>query len=502
VTAPATLPRSGTRGQDASVTKRAGPTTWVLAAVSLILAATTMGSRYLFSDTFYDLYAGRWIVQHGLPHSNLLTVTAHGAPWVDQQWLAQVSYYGAWSAGGYRLLAGVSAALVASGFALLALLMLRRGVPPARAFAWTLLAFAVLGTAGIRAQSFAYPCIALTLWLITADSQSARPRARVWLVIPVLIFWANTHGSVLLGAAMVGFYSIYRAVIAIMRGHRTWSLRYLLLAAMSAASVVCTPYGVGVLGYYAQFPGDPPLGRYLPEWAPPSPLSRFSWAFFAALLVIIVAVVLAWRRGARPDPVLGGAAVLLLALAFVAVRNQAWFGFGGTLAAAEVTARASGGKVPALSAIFSRTVAGTLGSLAVASLIALAVTPDSQFFSQVPRRAVSVAADLAAEHPRLRLLGDDYTSGALLWLRPAVLGRVGFDARFELYGAQIEAFSDFLFIRGPAWAEVTRRYGLIVVSNQHAGLVKRLSTLRGWRVAYQDARGIVLLRRKSVPSGS
>ena len=56
--------------------------------------------------------------------------------------------------GGYRLLAAASAVLVTAGFGLLALLMLRRGVPPIRAFAWTAATYAVaLGSVGIRRRA-------------------------------------------------------------------------------------------------------------------------------------------------------------------------------------------------------------------------------------------------------------------------------------------------------------------------------------------------------------
>jgi hypothetical protein len=248
------------------------------------------------------------------------------------------------------------------------------------------------------------------------------------------------------------------------------------------------------VGYYARFPGNPPLSRYVAEWAPPNPLSSFSWAFFVVLLVILVAVFLAWRRGARPDPVLAGLAVLVLALALTAVRNQAWFGFGGTLLAADMAARASAGRTPVFGTAFSRTVTGLLAGLAVASMVALGVTPDSQFFRQTPRRAINVAAELAVQHPALRVLGDDYSGTALLWLRPAVTGRVGFDVRFELYGPELQTFSDFLFVRGSAWDRVVRGYGLVVASSLHPELVRKLTTLSGWRVVFEDRSGIVIIR--------
>jgi hypothetical protein len=211
----------------------------------------------------------------------------------------------------------------------------------------------------------------------------------------------------------------------------------------------------------------------------------------------MVAIFLAWRRGARPDPVLAGLAALTLALAFTAVRNQAWFGFAGTLFAADMAARASAGPSQPLSRAFSRAVTGLLAALAVASMLVLATTPDSQFFRQAPRRAINVAASLAVGHPRLRVLGDDYSGTAMLWLRPAVTGRVAFDVRFELYGAELQAFSDFLFVRGPRWDRVTRGYGVVVASRLHPQLVRELKALPGWRVVFEDGGGIVLIRRST-----
>src|SRR5262249_41147360 len=155
VAAPATAPGATGGLRPALAAWPAGARSWLLAVLSLVVAANVMFSRYLFADSYYDLYAGRYVVRHGIPRVGLVTVAAHGAPWIAQRGLAQVLYYGAWAAGGYRALAALSAALVASGFAALALLMLRRGVPPPRVFAWTLAAFAVcMGNTGIRAQSF------------------------------------------------------------------------------------------------------------------------------------------------------------------------------------------------------------------------------------------------------------------------------------------------------------------------------------------------------------
>ena len=296
VAAPARIPVAAPRRR-ARAAWPAGTWAWFAALLSLLLAGNLVTCRYLFWDAFYDLYAGRYILQHGIPHQNLITVASHGAAWEDQQWLAQVLSYATWAAGGYGLLAAASAILVTAGFGLLALLMLRRGVPPVRAFAWTAAAYVVaLGSVGIRAQSFAYPCFALVLVLLLADDRSPRLRPQTWLVIPVLVLWANLHGSVLLGAGLACLYAGYRAVKASARREYRAVPAFLAFAVAAGTSVVCTPYGAGVIQDYARFIGNPELTHTIVEWARPSPLDPYSWAFFALIPAVVT------RRRARVAP--------------------------------------------------------------------------------------------------------------------------------------------------------------------------------------------------------
>src|SRR5262249_49724442 len=166
---------------------------------------------------------------------------------------------------------------------------------------------------------------------------------------------------------------------------------------------------------------------------------------------------------------------------------QAWFAFGGSLLAADTLAR-SAARVPVLAQAFRRTIAAVLTGLAVASLGVLALTPTRQFESEIPRGAVDAAAAVAARHPGLRVLGGAWCGTPMLWLHPATLGRVGFDIRLEQYSpAQIGAYADFLFARGPGWQRLTAGYGIIAVSRrEHPQLAEALGRLAGWRVAYRD----------------
>jgi hypothetical protein len=142
-------------------------------------------------------------------------------------------------------------------------------------------------------------------------------------------------------------------------------------------------------------------------------------------------------------------------------------------------------------------MAGVLATLAVASAGVLALTSSQQFQSKIPGRAIDVAAVLAARNPADRILGDPWSGTAMLWLHPATIGRVGFDARMELYSApELSAYFDFVFVRGHRWQRVTHGYGIIVASRaQDPGLAAALGSLPGWRVVYRDRTGLVLQRQ-------
>jgi hypothetical protein len=110
--------------------------------------------------------------------------------------------------------------------------------------------------------------------------------------------------------------------------------------------------------------------------------------------------------------------------------------------------------------------------------------------------AIDTAAALAAHHPGARILADEWSSPPMLWLHPAMFGRVGYDARLEQFSvAQLNAYATFLSARSPGWQRLLRGYDLVVVNRkQHGWLGTALTRLPGWRVAYSGRDGLVLER--------
>jgi len=90
--------------------------TVLLAVVMMALAAALLAdlAGEFDVDSWLALVAGRDVWHNGLPHHETLTVIAHGAVWIDQQWLSQLASYGLYLLGGLGLLGVCIVALFAS----------------------------------------------------------------------------------------------------------------------------------------------------------------------------------------------------------------------------------------------------------------------------------------------------------------------------------------------------------------------------------------------------
>ena len=131
-----------------------------------------------------------------------LTILGEGATWTDQQWLPQVLFYAAHDLAGMRLVILFGIALVLTALAFAAATARTSGGSSRSTFLVGFLAV-LAGPWGwtIRAQTTALPLFAATLWLLV-DASRRGVRRRTLLVLPLLVVWANLHGSVILGAIL------------------------------------------------------------------------------------------------------------------------------------------------------------------------------------------------------------------------------------------------------------------------------------------------------------
>src|SRR5207248_848297 len=118
--------------------------------------------------------------------------------------------------------------------------------------------------AALRPQTLALPLFVALVWLLIGDAR--RPSRRVYLVVPLLVLWANIHGTVVLASLLVAIHVATRVC--------TWrriELRDVALLACAAVLPFASPYAPHLAGYYHALLFNSQLAKYVPDWAPTAP---------------------------------------------------------------------------------------------------------------------------------------------------------------------------------------------------------------------------------------
>jgi hypothetical protein len=453
----------------------------VLGAFAIVLVLALR--HELVVDGWMALVSGRWIVQHGLPSHDTLTVLTHGHRWIDQQWLAQLSLYGLWRLGGIKLALLIHALLVTSGLVGAALIARTRGATP-RSVTWiaipVLIAYYPVASV-MRPQSFAFPLFSATLWLVLADAR--KPSRRVFLTLPLLVLWTNLHGSVLLGAMLVSL-----AGVVSMVEKRRPGRRGVALLLLPWACVFASPYALHLPRYYEKILVGGDFKQFVTEWAPTTLSART-----AAVYLIVLGGLWLMGRAGRGMPLLDQLAFVLTAvLAFEAIRNTAWIGLVALAVLPPLLDRL---RTPAVDpARLNRILAITILAAVLISVAGVAAKPTSWFTTGFPTAGAQAAVEAAG--PQSRIFATSPYADWLLWTRPEVDGRVAYDARFELLSrTQLKRIARFQ-ARAGNWLPMARGYSVFVLDRTtdrdlERSLIRQLPA----RVVFSSPQVVVLRRR-------
>lgn len=441
--------------------------------VALLAAVLVVVRRQLVqTDTWVALVAGREVAQHGLPSAEHLTLIAQGRRWVDQQWLAQLLLYELERLGGVGLMIAACTAAALCAFAVAAAAAQARGASPFTLVFWLPVAL-LIGPWGVQArtQSLALPLFSLVLWLVLRDPDLRRRSSL--LTIPVLCLWANFHGSVTLGAAVVAGHALQALART---GLRRLPIALLLLA---PASVLASPYAIELPGYYREMLLDPPYGHDIVEWERTTPGIA---PLFFALAGVVGLVVLFRRKQLRPIEWV--VLAFTFAAALTAVRITPWFGLATLATVPPLTTRRT----------THADLHGSGAAITAAALVAAMLGALGWMARQDYGGSASLIVALRAQPPNTRVLADLDTADWVLWEAPQLHGRVAYDGRPELLTRQ-EFVDDALRFEQfrPGWQAAVRGYTLIVTS---PALAERLIRY-DWRTM-RAAQGIVLLERGKI----
>jgi hypothetical protein len=268
-------------------------------AIFVLVAIAAVGPIRSY-DYFWQLTAGRWIVDHhAVPHSDPLTLASEKTEWIDGEWLWQVGAYAVHNLGGDRGMSIFHALFVGAIFGA-ALLFAENDA----GLALALCAVAYAGASdrlGVRPATDAALFTVLAIGLLS----SKVPRVALWYAL-LTVVWINVHPSALLAPVL--------AALAMLIDVRRWTA-----AAASALALLANPYGWKAIAAPLKLSALIRSGAFVnAEWQT-SPV-----AIFPLLYVTIAALVLLFLATKEKRANLWRMAVfaLLAALAVRYVRNQ------------------------------------------------------------------------------------------------------------------------------------------------------------------------------------
>lgn len=158
-------------------------------------------------DTFWQIRTGEWILNHhAIPVIDPFSYTAGSRPWVPLEWLSETLVALAFRAGGMQAIVVLTAGVVGLTAALL-MDFLRRFLPGPTALIALLVAFYNTEPSLLaRPHLLCWPC--LVLWVGGMGMARAKRTAPSFWLLPVMLLWANMHGSFILGLLLPGGFAL------------------------------------------------------------------------------------------------------------------------------------------------------------------------------------------------------------------------------------------------------------------------------------------------------
>ncbi|MDA9394463.1 hypothetical protein WN73_28565 [Bradyrhizobium sp. CCBAU 45394] len=390
--------------------------------VSLGVYATVLilGQRLLNDpDSYSHIEVGRWIMAHGaLPASDPFSFSKHGAPWITFEWLSEMVYAGVYALSGWPGVVVVAAAAIALAFGLLTFFLLRELSPTLTLL--MVIAAVILSAPHMLARPHVLVLPVMVTWAAALVRCMDRGGPPPYWALPLLVLWANLHGSVVLALGLIGP-AVLEALLR--EGRSGWShvlLRWLPFAALALAASCLTPYGPEPLLMPLTTLGLGPALAWISEWRPQD-FSRIG-----GFELLLLAGIFALSRGVTLPLVRALVVIGLLHFALAQIRNADLLAMLAPLYLAAPLGRKFGGPTGDDAAGSSRglTLAAFAGLIAVS---AAALAHDIRPAPIITPQAAIAQADLAKAGPVL----NDYSFGGYLIFAgiPTFI-----DGRGELYG--------------------------------------------------------------------
>jgi hypothetical protein len=450
---------------DAAAPLTSSRLTWFAVAFGAGCCAllTTIGA-----DARWLAALGREIVERGSIPSGVPYAAAPSVDWVNVPVLGELIFHGLQALGGDR---GLLVAQLVAGTAALAFLAVDMRALRAPDGASAVVLVTVFFAAApsfiiVRAQLFSLVLFCVALLLLRSEARA--PSGRIWLLVPLVVLWANLHGAVLVGL------SVAAAYLVLQRFRQEPIVAGGVLVA-STLALFATPalwnsgdYYLGVMQSEAALRGEG-------MWAPLSSHAPFD-VLFVALAVPLV--MFALRHGLQLWEIVCVAA--LGTFTVHAGRNSVWL----ICLVAAPAARGLGGRLFRDVVMSPRSL--LLCSAVPATFLAagfMHTPPPDGAGEQVRQKAVALAAGspiLADGFDAERLALD----GHRVWIANPLDAFSSRDQRLYL---------DWLDAR-PAGDSLPRTAGPVVLVSRGSPSQRRLARDPDFRGVARDSKAVVYVR--------
>lgn len=448
-------------------------------AVLLIL-----GPRLLSDpDSYSHIELGRWIMAHGsLPASDPFSFSRHGAPWITFEWLSEVIYAGAYALSGWPGVVVVAAAAIALAFGLFTFFLLRELSPTQTLL--MVIAAVILLAPHMLARPHVFVLPVMVTWAAALVRCMDRGGPPPYWALPLLVVWANLHGSGVLALGLIG-----PAVLeALQREERSeWRhvlLQWLPFTALAVVASCLTPHGPEPLLMPLTTLGLGPALAWIAEWRPQD------FGHIGGFELLLLAGIFALSRGVTLPVVRALVVIGLLHFALAQARNADLLAMLAPLYLVAPLGRKFGGPAGNDAAGSSHGLnLAALGVLVVMSGAALA--RDVRPAPAITPRAAIARADLAKTG---RVLNDYSFGGYLIFAGiPTFI-----DGRAELYGGPfIDRYNRALALVDLGdFLKLLDEYNIgATLLAPHTPATAMLDRLPEWQRVYSDDVAVVHKRR-------
>lgn len=431
------------------------PLTILAAVVGTFFVILTVVRGPVDADYWWHLTTGRLILESGRVPATDPFSFAYDGPWVAHEWLGEVLIASLVGSIGFDATAALFGLAAGGAILLPAYAVHRKGVRTA-----ALLPFVAVATYGIASYATVRPQVLswllLGLLLLLLNGLRADSRVRPWLVIPLLLLWANLHGLHVIGLGVLAIYAVATLLGRTPMRPRPWTAVGMFVGAVAVSGL--TPAGPAGLLYPLRYLRQDDWGTaFIAEWQSIDPADPRQWGVVALILagVFLVrhlrldwltATGLAALVGAliavRNGPIAMVAALPMLALAF-----ERWL----------VERRPARPPAPAerRQRRWVEMVMAAVVSVAIAVILpgAASSTVDQTFPTGAFDRLEEVDQDA-------RLLVDYDWAGFAIHRLHDDGGQVFIDGRSDMYPREV--FEDYLAIReaAPNWESLLAQYAV------------------------------------------